>query len=474
MMWAWNWHLFTAFELAWVLVAGYVIVLQRRSAAATIAWLLALTFLPIFGLLLYRLIGPLRLKRKRMRHRYSRDIVAEVTGARTRLTEGLGEDAQIARVAINLHEAPPLRAAHVALYFEGADFYAALLQAIAAAQRHIHLEFYIWEPDRIGLRIRDALIAKARAGVQVRLLLDGTGSSRIGRKFLRPLQEAGVEFARFNPVQLRFLRKRRIDFRTHRKIVVCDGRVGFTGGMNITEEQTREFSPGAWRDTHLQLQGTAVWPLQRMFLEDWYFATEALPTEPDELLFPSQSDGGPHIVQVVGSGPDHDQTTLLHTFFTAITRAEARVWLTTPYFVPEEPLVAALCTASLRRLDVRLIIPRRGDSRLIDLAARSYLPELIAAGVKVYQYLPRFVHAKTFVIDDDLSIVGSANLDTRSLRLNFEVVAVLYDPALNAVLATAFEQDLTHCEPIELEQLKNLPRFVRFAQASARLFSPLL
>lgn len=469
-----NWHIWTALEIAWVLVSAFVIVLQRRSAAATIAWLLALAFLPVIGLVLYRLIGPLRLKRKRMRHRYSRSIVAEVTGARAHLSDALDEDAQIARVAITLHEAPPLRAASATCYLEGAPFFEALLAAIEAAQDHIHLEFYIWEPDQIGVKIRNALITRARMGVRVRMLVDGTGSARLGRKFLAPLLVAGVEFARFNPVSLPFIRKRRIDFRTHRKIVVCDGRVGFMGGMNITDAQTTEFSSSAWRDTHLRLEGTAVWPLQRMFLEDWYFATEVLPGESEERLFPSRHEPGPHIVQVVGSGPDHDQPTLLHTLFAAITRAETRVWMTTPYFVPEEALLTAICTAALRRLDVRLIIPRRGDSRLIDYAARSYLPELLAAGVKVFEYTPRFIHAKTFVIDDDLGVIGSANLDTRSLRLNFELTALLYDEKLNTTLQDAFLADLEHCQPIELTALQKLPLVERFAQASARLLSPLL
>ncbi|MET0385167.1 MAG: cardiolipin synthase [Polyangiales bacterium] len=464
----------TILGVAWVSVAAVVIVLQRRSAAATIAWLLVFAFLPVFGFVLYRLIGPLRLKRKRIRHKFSRATVEAVVGARAKLRDGTSDDIQLARVAGAPDEAPPLAAERVDCYFDGASFYTALAEAITSAQQHIHLEFYIWEPDQVGVWLRDLLIARAQAGVKVRLLVDGTGSSRLGRKFLRPLTAAGVEFARFNPVSLRFIRTRRVDFRTHRKIVVCDGRVGFTGGMNVTDVHSSKYSASAWRDTHLRLEGMAVWPLQRMFLEDWYFAAEALPSEPEAELFPASRGERKHTVQVVGSGPDHEQPNMLHTFFAAITRSEQRIWLTTPYFVPEEPIMIALCTAALRKVDVRVLIPQRGDSRLIDLAARSYLPELLACGVKVYEHTTCFIHAKTFVLDDDTGIVGSANLDTRSLRLNFELCAVLYDRALNTTLAQAFEADLVHSRRIHAADLAGQPWPRRFAEASARLLSPLL
>jgi cardiolipin synthase len=469
-----DWRILTVLEFAWLLVAAFVIVLQRRSAAATISWLLAFAFLPIVGMVLYVLIGPMRLRRKRVRHKYSRGIVEALTGARSRLREGSGEDVQIARVATGLSEAPPLPAEQAECYFDGNSLFQSLFAAVEAARVHVHLEYYIWEPDRTGLRLRDLLIERARAGVKVRMLVDGTGSSRLGRKFLAPLRAAGVEFARFNPVSLRFIRTRRVDFRTHRKLVICDGRIGFTGGMNVSDIHSERASSSYWRDTHLKLEGAAVWPLQRIFLEDWHFATEVVPQDSDEQLFPAPQAPRRHDVQIVGSGPDHAQPTLMHTFFTAITRADSRAWLTTPYFVPEESIVTALCTAALRRVDVRLLIPRHGDSRLIDLAARSYIPELLTCGVKVYEYTPRFIHAKTFVIDDDLAIVASANLDNRSMRLNFELAAVLYDRQLNDTLAAAFETDLSHSHRLQLSEFTRIPLPSRFAQASARLFSPLL
>jgi cardiolipin synthase len=432
-----------------------------------------MAFLPIIGLIVYRLIGPLRLERKRLKRRAGRVAIEEATGAMTRLRAVALEDIQVASVPIALEQPPPLPASGVSLYLDGASTYAAILEAIAAAKHHVHLEYYIWEPDQIGTRMRDALCAKARAGVKVRMLVDGTGSSRLGRRFLRALTDAGVEFARFNPVRFRFIRRRRVDFRTHRKIVVCDGRVAFTGGMNVADAQSADLGPNYWRDTHVRIEGTAVWALQRVFLEDWFFAAQKQ-FEFSADYFPAPSGERRYVVQVVASGPDHDHLAIHRTYFTVMTRATQRLWVTTPYFVPDEATAAALSTAALRGVDVRLLIPRRGDSRLIDLAARSYVPELVAAGVRVYEYVPRFIHAKTIVVDDDLAIVGSANLDNRSFLLNFEVTSLIYDRDVTAQLARAFDADLATSRPIDAADLarKGLPQ--KLGEATARLLSPLL
>jgi cardiolipin synthase len=468
-----TWAIVTALATAWAVVAGGMILLQRRSAAATIAWLLVLLLLPGVGLVAYRFLGPLRLTRKRLQRRIGRRLVEDALSAMESIRAVGPDELQVARVPIAMHEAPPLHAEAVDLYLDGASAYAAIFAAIEAARQHVHLEYYIFEPDKIGTRLRDLLVKKAREGVKVRLLVDGAGSGRLGKRFLRPLREAGAEVARFNPVAMRWIRTRRIDFRSHRKIVVCDGAVGFTGGMNVADAHSAELAADYWRDTHVRIQGAAVLTLQRIFVEDWYFATDALPRETGE-LFPMRDGVGRHVVQVVPSGPDYDYMTIHSTYFTVITRAETRLWLTTPYFVPDEPIVTALCTAAMRGVDVRLLLPRRGDSRLIDLAARSYVPELLAAGVKVYEYLPRFVHAKTIVVDDELAIVGSANLDNRSFRLNFELTALVFDREVTARLADAFETDLRESRAMDAASRANVSLFRRLGEAGARLLSPLL
>ncbi|HKE13678.1 MAG TPA: cardiolipin synthase [Kofleriaceae bacterium] len=468
-----DWPVVTLLATAWALVMAVVIVLERRSAAATIAWLVVLAFLPIVGLIAYRLIGPLRLERKKLRRLSGRKVVDDALQAIAQIEATSPEDLQLAQVSVGAGEAPPLRAERVEVYLDGVSAYRAIGEAIEETRHHLHLEYYIWEPDGIGTRLRDQLAARARAGVEVRMVVDGTGCNHLGRPFLRPLRDAGVDIAWFNRVSLRRLRRRRADFRTHRKIVVCDGVVGFTGGMNITDAHSAEFTGAYWRDTHLRVEGAAVASMQRVFMEDWYFATETLP-ELSPRYFPPPSPGGAHVVQIVASGPDTDRFAIHKLLFTSITEARERVWATTPYFVPDEPILTAMITAALRGVDVRLLVPRKGDSRLVDLAARSYFPELVDAGVRIFEYEPRFIHAKTMVVDDDVAIIGTANLDNRSFRLNFEIAAVLYGEPEAGLLARAFEDDSRGSRELLAADLEGAPFLRRLGQAGARLLSPLL
>ncbi|MBA3464877.1 MAG: cardiolipin synthase [Deltaproteobacteria bacterium] len=458
----------------WVASVAVVIILQRRSAAATLAWLFALVFLPVIGLVIYRIIGPLRLERKRIKRNANKLVVKEALATLVAMEDvNSVEHIQLARVGMELGEASPLHAKEVELYLDGDSCYAGILAAINAATRHIHIEYYIWEPDQIGHELRDALIARKKAGVEVRIVLDGTGSNGLKKKFLAPLREAGIEVAWFNPVRLRSLRLRRPDFRTHRKIVVCDGRVGFTGGMNIADSQSASRCKDYYRDTHMRMTGSAVWPLQKMFVEDWYFAAGTL-CPIDAETFPNQDKGGDYVVQILGSGPDSAAFAIHKALFTAINQSTDRLWITTPYFVPDDSMLMALTSAGLRDVDVRLIIPKRGDSKLVDLAARSYLPELLTSKVRVYEYDARFIHAKTMVCDDDVAIIGTANLDNRSFRLNFEDIAISYGEKVNEQLAKAFRDDLKHCHELTTQDIEKLPLKVRFGRATARLLSPLL
>ncbi|HTJ44139.1 MAG TPA: cardiolipin synthase [Kofleriaceae bacterium] len=466
------WLLGSAAATVWIAINAVIIVMQRRPAASTIAWLLALVFLPVLGLLLYRFIGPLKLERKKRKRTSAKRIVDE--GARgLAALDATGAHHQLAMVPIRLGGAPPLRAETVDFYFDGASAYEAILAAVAAARDHVHLEYYIWEPDTIGTKLRDLLIERARDGVKVRVLVDGTGSHHLSRKFLRPLREAGATVAWFNPVRLFTLRRKRADFRSHRKIVVVDGRVGFTGGMNITDLHSAALSKAYWRDTHVKLTGVAVWPIQRVFFEDWYYAAGELIAISDKTVPPPQLEGE-HLVQIVASGPDASTFDLHKVFFTAISQATERVWLTTPYFVPDDALLTALITAALRGVDVRVIVPAKGDSKLVDLAARSYFPELLEARVRVFEYTPRFVHAKTMVVDRDVTIAGTCNFDNRSFRLDFELAALVFGAPANTTLADQFTLDATDCRELSAADLTRLPFHVRLGQSSARLLSPLL
>ena len=466
------WTVLTVVEALWVAGLSAWIVLERRSPVATLAWILALAWLPAVGILIYYFIGPRRLQRRRMRRAASQKMVETALTAIEDETDDPART-ELARLIVGAGEAAPLRAERVELLGEGKDCFEAMLRAIADAKHHVHLTYYIWYPDRIGARFRDALIAKAKEGVEVRLLLDWIGAYPTTQKFLAPLEAAGGKVAWFNPVSLTRLRPRYTNFRTHRKIVVCDGDVGFVGGMNVSEEQTTEFhGDRAWRDAHLRIDGSAVRALARVFVEDWHYATGEVPNGPAYLK--RASARGDELVQIVASGPDADVYAIHKAYFAAIATAHRRVLITTPYFVPDEPIVSALVTAAMRGVDVQVMVPASGDSMLVDLAARSYFPELVSAGVKIYEYLPRFVHSKTMVVDDDLAIVGSANMDNRSFRLNFEICAVVYGAAFTAKLAAVFEDDRSECREVKPKQIRNERLVQRLGEATARLFSPML
>jgi len=376
-------------------------------------------------------------------------------------------------LAARLGGSPPELATSVKLYDEADPLYDDMVAAIGAATQHVHAEYYIFGADRAGERIRDALCERARAGIKVRLLIDAVGTSW-PRRFRRPLVEAGVELATFNSAMLGGLRRRLVNFRTHRKILVCDGKLGFVGGINISDDQSCAANGAlGWRDTHARLSGDAVHGLQRLFLEDWLYATHRRRTSLGELadFFPLSEGEAGEPVQIIGSGPDQDRYAVESVYLDAISRAATRLWLTTPYFVPPDTIMAALCNAAERGVDVQLLVPVRTDSRLVDAASRTYWEPLLRSGVHIYEYAPRMVHAKTAVVDEWLAIVGSANLDYRSLRLNFEATALLYGRATVGRLAELFLADRAGATRMKERRLRF---FRRLAQSAARVFAPQL
>ncbi len=304
----------------------------------------------------------------------------------------------------------------------------------------------------------------------MRLLTDGVGTS-LPRSFLRPLLRAGGEYARFNPIALGGLLPR-FQLRNHRKIVIVDGRVGFLGGINVGDEYDESISHReSFRDTHARIEGGVVRELQFTFLEDWHFSTNQIVR--DKNMFPPPEPDETEAAIIVPSGPDQEWEAIEHVYFTAITQADERIELTTPYFVPDEPVRVALCSAALRGVRVELIVPRLSDSLIVTAAARSYFDELLRAGVHIYEY-PRMVHAKTMVVDGKIGIVGSANLDNRSFRLNFEVSMLFYDATALAELARLFHVDKEKSRHITLKSRARVGLPMRLAEASARLLSPLL
>lgn len=474
-------HFIALLSLAWLLWIALVaigLVLERRSPAATLAWLLALLFMPYFGFLVYLLFGPRRLRRRRLRYSRARErLIQSARDLRPdhAIPDGFPDDGferQIALMLARVGQGAPTPATRVTVLETGDACYQSIEATITAAHHHIHLEYYLWQPDRVGTRLRDALVEKVRAGVQVRLLLDAIGSDHANHRFLQPLQDAGVKVAWFNPIGLRRLRLKYVNFRTHRKIVVCDGQIGFIGGINISDEHSRiHRGNDAWRDTHLRIEGEPVHRLQFIFLEDWYFATDQAPFE--DAFFPRFMETAGHWLQIVESGPDNNRHAIAKLYFAAIASAQRHVLLATPYFVPSEALTTALITAALRGVHVHVLAPKKSDSRLVTAAARSYYDELASAGVTLHEYGPPMLHAKLMVVDERIAVVGSANFDNRSLTLNFEAIAVIYDTRLAIQLAHSFEADL-RCASRYAKPGRRAALGQRFGESTARLLSPLL
>ncbi len=471
----WHWfvaipHLGVYLGVAWIAYVvglGGWIVLQKRPPVATLSWLFGLAAIPVLGVAIYIVFGPQRIRRHRLRRRRSRVSLSNEQ------VEAAGE-AELATLAQATSGLPASTCTDVRLLVDGGATYDALLEAIASAREHVHLEYYIYAADRTGTALRDELAERARAGVAVRLLLDAVGSAGIPRDFFAPLTDAGGEVAWFHPMQFgRIWQRTWINLRSHRKIVVVDGRVGFTGGINITDEQNERLRADAYRDLHVRVEGDAVRGLQVLFVEDWAYATGQRDFIASVVRAMPPRSPGPISAQVVGSGPDSPWEAIHRLHVGAIHAASRRVWLATPYFVPGEAAMMALTSAALGGLDVRVLVPRNSDSRLVTWAARSYFDELLAAGVRVYEYGPRMLHTKALLVDDDLAIVGSANFDSRSFSLNFEVSMVFRDAGVAADLERLFNGDFASAPRVRPDRPTPLWS-VRLPEALARLLSPVL
>ncbi|MFN3310406.1 MAG: cardiolipin synthase, partial [Thermomonas sp.] len=425
-----------------------------------------LAALPYLGFAVYYFFGPQRIVRhRRRRRRHHASLPADATG---------DDSAELRTLAHATTGLAPSTARTVQLLVDGGSTYPALLEAIASARDHIHLEYYIYQPDRTGTALREALTERARAGVKVRLLLDAVGSKQAKRRFFAPLLAAGGELAWFHPVRPWTPWKRPwMNLRTHRKLVVIDGRVGFLGGINITDEEDERLREDAYRDLHLRVEGDIVRSLQEVFVEDWAYATERDDFVGEVVRAMPTPMPGPVRAQLLTSGPDSPWEPIHRMYVAAIHAATRRVWLTTPYFVPGEAAMMALTSAALGGLDVRLLVPRVSDSRLVTWCVRSYFDDLLAAGVKVYEYGPRMLHSKALLVDDALAIVGSANFDHRSFRLNFEASLLFDDAGVAAALAQQIEREFACAPRVRPDRPRPLWR-VRLPEALARLLAPLL
>ena len=358
-------HVALALSVSWtlyVIVMSIWILMQRSSPVATLSWLLSMAALPVFGLVIYYYFGPQRLRRQRIRRLRSRKnskVQAGIHKLKNRITDNEQRLHQVSRLIQATSDFPLSLASKLELLVDGAATYASIFEAIRQARHHVHLEYYIFEPDQTGTALRDLLIEKALEGVHVRLLVDALGSKKLGRNFLAPLEQAGAEVMRFHDAKVGRRFRPVVNFRTHRKIVVCDGLIGFTGGINVTDEENEEVRSDAYHDVHLRMEGPVVQWLQTLFVEDWAYTSQKVPqvSVPDlDSLLPEVTSGDLP-AQIVSSGPDNSYQPIYRAYLAAINAAERRIWLTTPYFVPTESAMNALTNAALRGVDVQIMVP---------------------------------------------------------------------------------------------------------------------
>ncbi len=466
-----------------LLTAFTIIFLERQNAAVTWAWLMVLLFIPIIGFLLYVFLGPhlgrIRVYKVKRHNRLLIEGLAAYQKARLETGQVVYKDPMTHHyrdlIYMNLVSSYGFftQDNQMQVFTEGHQKFTALLNDIRNAKHHVHLEYYILRSDHLGKQLLDALVEKAKSGVTVRLLYDAVGSTWTRKSFFRPLVEAGGQVAAFFPSRIPFMNFR-MNHRNHRKLAIIDGVYGYIGGFNIGDEYlglNKRF--GAWRDTHLRVEGSAVLEMQAMFYLDWNYAANA-PMPIDANYFRVKDYTGDVGMQIISSGPNSEVEQIRNAYIKMIHAGKHHIYIQTPYFVPDESLLTALKTAALAGVDVRIMLPSKPDHRVVYWASRFYLGELLAVGVKCYLYKKGFLHAKTVVVDGHIASVGTANIDIRSFKLNFEANAMIYSTKAVAQLEQIFEEDLSYCEELTMERYRGRSRVEKIAESCARLVSPIL
>ncbi|MEQ7800457.1 cardiolipin synthase [Pedobacter sp. ASV1-7] len=482
-----NWLLIS--EIAYVFILILVclrIVYDTRSTTKTLAYLLFAVFVPVFGMIFYFFFG-INYRHRKM---YSKklfendDLAAKFRRDLLQYSEKTYEEnnaeiisnKELAFMVLNDSMSPLTSKNAVKLLLNGENKFPEALEAIKNAKHHIHIEYYIFEDDEIGTALAEAMIAKAKEGIKVRFIYDDFGSKTIRKKLVPKLIENGVEAYPFLKVHF-ILLANRLNYRNHRKIIVIDGYTSFVGGINVSDRYINGNGEQIyWRDTHLRIDGPGTQYLQYLFICDWNFCSDSI-LEPNRYFFPANPQKAAEenkIVQIAASGPDSESPTILFSTLQAINLATTEILITSPYFIPGESLLDALSISSLSGISVKLLVPGRSDSILVNSAARSYYNDLLKAGVEIYQYQKGFVHAKTMVTDKKVAIVGTANMDFRSFDLNFEVNAIVYDTEIASELSEIFYDDLKDAIRIDAEQWANRPLYRQLLEKAARLLSPLL
>ncbi|MBI9061607.1 MAG: cardiolipin synthase [Marinilabiliaceae bacterium] len=465
-----------------ILVVIILIMLENRSPLKAISWILVLMLLPGLGIIFYIFFGQNLRKEKIIARKglKNHDLLSSIAHSQNhKLSEGnliespeVDGKLRLVKMLLNNSSSIITNGNKVSVLNNGKETFEAIKQALWAAKKFIHLEYYIFDNDEIGNEIVDILKEKAQNGVEIRMIVDDVGSWELKRTFFRRLESYGIEIKCF--LQVRFpLFTSKVNYRNHRKIIVVDGEVGFLGGINVADRYLKgDKKYGIWRDMHLQIDGDAVNAIQTVFLTDWYFVSQKDIADP--FYFPAKQPDGDKMVQITASGPDSDYPGIMMGFFQAIASASKYVYVATPYFMPSESVLLALKAAALGGVDVRILIPEKSDAYFTQLCSKSYIREMLETGVKFYFYQKGFLHSKMMVVDDQVCTIGTTNMDFRSFEQNFEVNAFIFDTEIATEVRDTYINDLKTSRIVVLEEWKKRPLRQKAKESFARLFSPLL
>ena len=469
-----NLILFSLYQVVVILTIIHV-VMDNRQPSKTMAWALVIWFVPVAGIIFYFFFG-VNTRKEKYISQHSMDQLtkrAMLEFVEQRDLKLPAEQKAMIDLFVNENLSLPFKDNAIKIFNDGYTFFPALLHEISLAKDHIHIDMYIFEDDALGYLVADALIDKAREGVEVKVIYDDVGCWSVKHRFFERMREEGIEVVPFLPVRFPSFTSK-VNYRNHRKLIVIDGRTGFIGGMNIALRYVKGTKTQPWRDTMVQITGSGVYSLQRSFLVDWYFVDRTMISSrkyyPPIGLPPNDC-----LLQTITSGPVTPYPEIMQGFVHMILSAKRYIYIETPYFLPTEPVLFALKTAALGGVDVRVMVPYRNDARFVEWSSRSYLREMIDTGVKVMLYQAGFLHAKIMVCDDQVCTCGSANVDFRSFENNFEANLFIYDKAVAEQMRDIYLADEQQARPFMDIPQRAYPHFIkRLWESVARMLSPLM
>ena len=478
------------------IIISIKLILENRDPSKTLIWILIFMLFPGIGIFIYIILGR-NIRKIKINNTYKiannmkKDRLLFNLEEMEQLAKGQSEiikegkvpgyeemDSRVLKVIsllLNTGIFPFTINNNVQVYIDGNEKFDNLIKDIRNAKDHIHLEYFIIKDSEIGNKIKKELIEKAKEGIKIRIIYDDVGCWRFWfhRSFFKEMKTYGIEIIPYLKGKIAIPVGGQLNYRNHRKIVVIDGKIGYTGGINIGDEyigKNKKF--GYWRDTHIRIEGTSVYMLQMIFLTDWYYNTKEVLIKKN--LFPKLSIKGNTMMQIVASGPDSDWESMHYAYFYAICQAKKSIYIETPYFIPDESLLKALKCAALSGVELIILFPKIADHKIVNTASYSYFQEILESGGKVYLYNKGFLHSKVIIIDDFMASTGSANMDLRSFKLNFEVNAFIYDRQLIEEIKEDFMYDLQESEELQRNKFENRKILIKMKESISRLFSPIL